>query len=191
MTARGILVVLSGPSGVGKTVVSEGLQEKSGYVRAITATTRPPRTGEEDGVDYLFLDRAQFEQRVEEGGFLEHAEVYGKLYGSPRDGIEQQLAQSRVVLLLIDVQGAEKLRQDGVDALQIFLEPPGLEELRRRIEMRGVESEETMDLRLRNALSEMEQRDRYDRCVVNGVLEETVEEVFSIIEEELTRRGGN
>ncbi|NRA74524.1 MAG: guanylate kinase [Planctomycetes bacterium] len=191
MTARGILVVLSGPSGVGKTVGSEGLQEKSGYVRAITATTRPPRAGEEDGVDYLFLDRAQFEQRVEEGGFLEHAEVYGKLYGSPRDGIEQQLAQSRVVLLLIDVQGAEKLRQDGVDALQIFLEPPGLEELRRRIEMRGVESEETMDLRLRNALSEMEQRDRYDRCVVNGVLEETVEEVFSIIEEELTRRGGN
>ncbi len=191
MTARGILVVLSGPSGVGKTVVSEGLQEKSGYVRAITATTRPPRAGEEDGVDYLFLDRAQFEQRVEEGGFLEHAEVYGNLYGSPRDGIEQQLAQSRVVLLLIDVQGAEKLRQDGVDALQIFLEPPGLEELRRRIEMRGVESEETMDLRLRNALSEMEQRDRYDRCVVNGVLEETVEEVFSIIEEELTRRGGN
>ena len=191
MTARGILVVLSGPSGVGKTVVSEGLQEKSGYVRAITATTRPPRAGEEDGVDYLFLDRAQFEQRVEEGGFLEHAEVYGNLYGSPRDGIEQQLAQSRVVLLLIDVQGAEKLRQDGVDALQIFLEPPGLEELRRRIEMRGVESEETMDLRLRNALSEMEQRDRYDRCVVNGVLEETVEEVFSIIEEELTRRGAN
>lgn len=191
MTARGILVVLSGPSGVGKTVVSEGLQEKSGYVRAITATTRPPRAGEEDGVDYLFLDRAQFEQRVEEGGFLEHAEVHGKLYGSPRDGIEQQLAQSRAVLLLIDVQGAEKLRQDGVDALQIFLEPPGLEELRRRIEMRGVESEETMDLRLRNALSEMEQRDRYDRCVVNGVLEETVEEVFSIIEEELTRRGGN
>ena len=191
MTARGILVVLSGPSGVGKTVVSEGLQEKSGYVRAITATTRPPRTGEEDGVDYLFLDRAQFEQRVEEGGFLEHAEVHGNLYGSPHDGIEQQLAQSRVVLLLIDVQGAEKLRQDGVDALQIFLEPPGLEELRRRIEMRGVESEETMDLRLRNALSEMEQRDRYDRCVVNGVLEDTVEEVFSIIEEELTRRGGN
>lgn len=191
MTARGILVVLSGPSGVGKTVVSEGLQEKSGYVRAITATTRPPRAGEEDGVDYLFLDRAQFEQRVEEGGFLEHAEVYGNLYGSPHDGVEQQLAQSRVVLLLIDVQGAEKLRQDGVDALQIFLEPPGLEELRRRIEMRGVESEETMDLRLRNALSEMEQRDRYDRCVVNGVLEETVEEVFSIIEEELTRRGGN
>ena len=191
MTARGILVVLSGPSGVGKTVVSEGLQEKSGYVRAITATTRPPRAGEEDGVDYLFLDRAQFEQRVEEGGFLEHAEVYGNLYGSPRDGIEQQLAQSRAVLLLIDVQGAEKLRQDGVDALQIFLEPPGLEELRRRIEMRGVESEETMDLRLRNALSEMEQRDRYDRCVVNGVLEETVEEVSSIIEEELTRRGGN
>mgnify|MGYP000639781332 CR=1 FL=1 len=135
-------------------------------------------------MDYLFLDRARFEQRVEEGGFLEHAEVHGNLYGSPRDGIEQQLVQTRAVLLLIDVQGARKLRQDGVDTLQIFLEPPGLEELRRRIEMRGVENEEMVDLRLRNALSEMEQKDGYDHCVVNEVLDDTVEEVASIIEEE-------
>jgi len=191
VTARGILVVLSGPSGVGKTVVSEGLQQKAGFVRAITATTRTPRAGEQDGVDYLFLDRARFEQRVEEGGFLEHAEVHGNLYGSPRDGIEQQLVQTRAVLLLIDVQGARKLRQDGVDTLQIFLEPPGLEELRRRIEMRGVENEEMVDLRLRNALSEMEQKDGYDHSVVNEVLDDTVEEVASIIEEELTRRGEN
>ena len=147
--------------------------------------------GEQDGVDYLFLDRARFEQRVEEGGFLEHAEGHGNLYGSPRDGIEQQLVQTRAVLLLIDVQGARKLRQDGVDTLQIFLEPPGLEELRRRIEMRGVENEEMVDLRLRNALSEMEQKDGYDHCVVNEVLDDTIEEVASIIEEELTRRGEN
>ncbi|MEC9475693.1 MAG: guanylate kinase [Planctomycetota bacterium] len=191
VTARGILVVLSGPSGVGKTVVSEGLQEKSGFVRAITATTRAPREGEKDGVDYHFLDRERFEKRVEDGGFLEHAEVHGNLYGSPRDGIERQLEESRAVLLLIDVQGAEKLRQDEVDALQIFLEPPGVEELRHRIESRGDETEETIALRLRNALSELEQKERYDRCVVNDVLEETISMVSEIIEEELGRRGLN
>ena len=188
MTARGILVVLSGPSGVGKTVVSEGLQKEAGYVRAITATTRSPRAGEKDGVDYHFLDREGFEKCVEEGGFLEHAEVHGNLYGSPREGIEQQLDQSRAVLLLIDVQGAEKLRQDEVAALQIFLEPPGIEELRQRIESRGVEDDETITLRLRNALSELKQKFRYDHCVVNDVLDDTVEEVYSIIEEELSRR---
>ena len=191
VTARGILVVLSGPSGVGKTVVSEGLQKKSGFVRAITATTRAPRAGEKDGVDYHFLDRERFEKRIEDGGFLEHAEVHGNLYGSPRDGIERQLEESRAVLLLIDVQGAEKLRQDEVDALQIFLEPPGVEELRHRIESRGDETEEAIALRLRNALSELEQKERYDRCVVNDVLVETIEMVSEIIEEELGRRGLN
>jgi len=191
VTARGILVVLSGPSGVGKTVVSKGLQKKSGFVRAITATTRAPRAGEKDGVDYHFLDRERFEKRIEDGGFLEHAEVHGNLYGSPRDGIERQLEESRAVLLLIDVQGAEKLRQDEVDALQIFLEPPGVEELRRRIESRGDETEEAIALRLRNALSELEQKERYDRCVVNDVLVETIEMVSEIIEEELGRRGLN
>ena len=191
MTARGILVVLSGPSGVGKTVVSEGLQKKAGYVRAITATTRAPREGERDGVDYHFLDREGFTKRVEEGGFLEHAEVHGNLYGSPRDEIEQQLEQARAVLLLIDVQGAEKLRHDRVEALQVFLEPPGVEELRRRIESRGDEDDETIALRLRNALSELAQKDKYDHCVVNDTLEETIDLVSSIIEEELSRRGEN
>ena len=189
VTARGILVVLSGPSGVGKTVVSEGLQEKAGFVRAITATTRSPRPGEKDGVDYHFFDRKEFEKRIEGGGFLEYAEVHGNLYGSPQEGIEQQLDSSRAVLLLIDVQGAAKLRQDGVDALQIFLEPPGPEELRQRIEKRGVENKEMMDLRLRNALLEMAEKDKYDHCVVNEILDETVEEVASKIEEELARRG--
>ena len=188
LSARGILVVLSGPSGVGKTAVSEGLQKKAGFVRAITATTRAPRGGERDGVDYHFLDREAFEKRVEEGGFLEHAEVHGNLYGSPKAGIEQQLGQSRAVLLLIDVQGAERLRQDKVDALHVFLEPPGVEELKRRIESRGVEDEEAIALRLGNALSELAEKNKYDCCVVNDILGETVEEVFSIIEEELLRR---
>ncbi|HIO65390.1 MAG TPA: guanylate kinase, partial [Planctomycetes bacterium] len=106
VTARGILVVLSGPSGVGKTAVSERLVREDGIVRAVTSTTRPPREGEIDGVDYHFLDRADFERQVKEGGFLEHAEVHGNLYGSPRDGIERQLISARAVLLLIDVQGA-------------------------------------------------------------------------------------
>ena len=119
MVTRGILVVLSGPSGVGKTAVSDRLVKQDGIVRAITATTRAPREGERDAVDYHFLDRDRFEKQVQEGGFLEHAEVHGNLYGSPRDGIERQLATSMAVLLLIDVQGADLLRQRQVDALEI------------------------------------------------------------------------
>ena len=122
---------------------------------------------------------------------MAHAEVHGNLYGSPRDEIEQQLEQARAVLLLIDVQGAEKLRHDRVEALQVFLEPPGVEELRRRIESRGDEDDETIALRLRNALSELAQKDKYDHCVVNDTLEETIDLVSSIIEEELSRRGEN
>ena len=190
VTARGILVVLSGPSGVGKTAVSERLVREDGIVRAVTSTTRPPREGEMDGVDYHFLDRADFERQVKEGGFLEHAEVHGNLYGSPRDGIERQLISARAVLLLIDVQGAQLLRQGQVDALEIFLEPPGGEELKRRIVSRGEEDDESIELRLRNALTEIAEKDKYDHCVVNDDLEQAVEQIRSIIEGDWQSRGG-
>lgn len=190
VTARGILVVLSGPSGVGKTAVSERLVREDGIVRAVTSTTRPPREGEMDGVDYHFLDRADFERQVKEGGFLEHAEVHGNLYGSPRDGIERQLISARAVLLLIDVQGAQLLRQGQVDALEIFLEPPGEEELKRRIVSRGEEDDDSIDLRLRNALTEIAEKDKYDHCVVNDDLEQAIEQIRSIIEGDWQSRGG-
>ncbi len=189
MVTRGILVVLSGPSGVGKTAVSDRLVKQDGIVRAITATTRAPREGERDAVDYHFLDRDRFEKQVQEGGFLEHAEVHGNLYGSPRDGIERQLATSMAVLLLIDVQGADLLRQRQVDALQIFLEPPGEEELKRRLLARGDDDQETIDLRLGNALAELAEKDKYDHRVVNDDLENTVEQIRSIIEAHWRRSG--
>ncbi len=189
MVTRGILVVLSGPSGVGKTAVSDRLVKQDGIVRAITATTRAPREGERDAVDYHFLDRDRFEKQVQEGGFLEHAEVHGNLYGSPRDGIERQLATSMAVLLLIDVQGADLLRQRQVDALEIFLEPPGEEELKRRLLARGDDDQETIDLRLGNALAELAEKDKYDHSVVNDDLEKTVEQIRSIIEAHWRRSG--
>lgn len=189
MGAGGILVVLSGPSGVGKTAVSERLVKEDGIVRAITTTTRAPREREQDGVDYHFLDRAAFERQVAEGGFLEHAEVHGNLYGSPKVAIEKQRLSSRAVLLLIDVQGAELLRSGQVDMLTIFLEPPGEEELKRRIAARGDENDEMMDLRLRNALSEIAEKNKYDHCIVNDDLEDCVEQIDSIIEADLRSRG--
>ncbi|HIG06626.1 MAG TPA: guanylate kinase [Planctomycetes bacterium] len=187
--AGGILVVLSGPSGVGKTAVSERLVKEDGIVRAITTTTRAPRGGEQDGVDYHFLDRTAFERQVAEGGFLEHAEVHGNLYGSPKVAIEKQRLSSRAVLLLIDVQGAELLRSGQVDMLTIFLEPPGEEELKRRIAARGDKNDDMIDLRLRNALSEIAEKNKYDHCIVNDDLEDCVEQIDSIIEAELRSRG--
>ncbi|MDE0961153.1 MAG: guanylate kinase [Planctomycetota bacterium] len=189
MADGAILVVLSGPSGVGKTAVSERLVKEDGIVRAITATTRAPRAGEQDGVDYHFLERTAFERQVAAGGFLEHAEVHGNLYGSPKDAIEKQRLSARAVLLLIDVQGAELLRTGQVEILTIFLEPPGEEELKRRIAVRGAEDDDVIDLRLRNALAEMAEKNKYDHCVVNDDLEDCVEQISSIIEAEWRSSG--
>ena len=191
LPAPGVLVVLSGPSGVGKTAISERVISKGNYVRAITATTRSPREGEQDGVDYHFLDRGSFEERIEGGGFLEHAEVHGNLYGSPRADIEKQQQQARAVLLLIDVQGAENLRKQAVDALHVFLEPPGLEELQRRLAGRGDETDEEMELRLENARAELEHKNRYDHCVVNDDLDRAADQLIGIVEEEWRIRNGH
>ncbi len=190
LPASGVLVVLSGPSGVGKTAISETVIERGNYVRAITATTRSPRDGEQDGIDYHFLSREAFEERLGEGGFLEYAEVHGNLYGSPRADIEKQQQQAHAVLLLIDVQGAKTLREQDVDALHVFLEPPGLEELQRRLADRGDESSEEMELRLENARAELEQKNNYDHCVVNDDLEQAADRLVRILEEEWQRRVG-
>lgn len=190
LPASGVLVVLSGPSGVGKTAISEKVIERGNYVRAITATTRSPRDGEQDGVDYHFLSREAFEERIGQGGFLEYAEVHGNLYGSPRADIEKQQQQAHAVLLLIDVQGAKTLREQNVDALHVFLEPPGLEELQRRLAGRGDETSEEMELRLENARAELEQKNNYDHCVVNDDLEQAADRLVRILEEEWQRRVG-
>jgi len=180
---RGSLVLLSGPSGAGKTSVCERLLRTPEVVRAITATTRSPRPGEVDGEHYFFLDDAAFREGIEGDRFLEWAEVHGRLYGTPREPLERQLDSGRTVLLSIDVQGAEALMDRGVSALYLFLEPPSIEELRRRLEARGSDDEATIELRMRNALAELARKDRYDHSVVNDDLDRAVAEILELIQQ--------
>ena len=174
---RGIVAVVSGPSGVGKTSVIDRLLERPGYGRSITATTRGPRGEEKDGVHYLFLPRAEFEAGLKTGRFLEHAVVYGNLYGTPRDGVEAVLARGDVCLLNIDVQGAEALRKSGLTVVTIFILPPSMEELERRLISRGTEGEADARRRFEIAKKEVAEAGRFDFRVVNRTIEGTVDEI--------------
>lgn len=180
--ARGIVAVISGPSGVGKTTVIDGLLRRPGYARSITATTRAPRPGELDGRDYLFLSRERFEEGIRSGRFLEHATVHGNLYGTPRDGVEDVLARGEVCLLNIDVQGAESLRRSGLPVVTIFLLPPSPDELQARLDKRGTETPAEKARRTEVARREMEQADRFDARIVNRVVEGAIAEVAAFIE---------
>ena len=183
MGARGgIVAVISGPSGVGKTTVIEGLLRLPGYRRSITATTRAPRGSEKDGVDYLFLSREEFEKDVAKGRFLEHATVHGNHYGTPRDGVEAVLARGEVCLLNIDVQGAESLRRSGLPVATIILLPPSMEELERRLEHRGTVGPAEFRRRLEVARAELEQKHRFDLEVENRDVAEAVEGIAAFIE---------
>jgi guanylate kinase len=170
---RGRLVVVSGPSGVGKTALVDRLLEDPRFARAVTATTRPPRGAERDGVDYVFLSAEEFRRRVGAGWFLEHAEVYGRSYGTPRDAVDDACLAGRHCLLNIDVQGAATLRRLGVDALFVFVAPPSLEELERRIRRRGQDGPEVAARRLAAAAGELERQGEFDLVVVNDDLEAT------------------
>ena len=185
--ARGIVAVVSGPSGVGKTTVIDGLLRRPGYSRSITATTRAPRPGEKEGVHYLFLARERFEEDLAKGRFLEHATVHGNLYGTPRDGVESVLARGEVCLLNIDVQGAASLRASGLPVVTVFLLPPSMEELERRLSNRGTEGPGEAARRLAIARKEMEQQHLFDARVVNRDVAAAVEEIASFVE---TRRRG-
>jgi len=176
-----MLVVISGPSGVGKTTVCERLLERDEFERVITATTRAPRAGERDGEDYYFLDEEGFDRWIAEGRFLEWAEVYGKRYGSPRADAERILACGRYPLLNIDVQGAASLRAAGLDCLRVFLLPPSTQELERRLRGRGTESKAVIAKRLAIAREELARQDEFDLRVVNDDAARAADEIAKAV----------
>ena len=182
MSDKGVLVVISGFSGAGKGTVVKRLMESGHYSLSISATTRAPRPGEQDGREYFFLSRQEFEQRIQEGRFLEWAEFSGNLYGTPKDYVLEQMEQGRAVILEIEAQGALQVKEQYADAGLIFLAAPTMTKLKERLTGRGTESAEQVERRLRQAVREIEQMHRYDFIVVNDVLESCVTRVQGIID---------
>ena len=181
----GFLMVLSGPSGVGKGTVCEALLKENLDIKySISATTRKKRPTEENGKNYFFYSEEEFEKMVKEGKMLEYANVHGNYYGTPKDFVLDSIANGEVVILEIDVQGALQVKKNYPDAAFVFLLPPDFDELRNRIVSRATEDEETINLRMKNAKAEVEFINEYDYAVVNEVVEDTVEKIKAIIQAE-------
>jgi guanylate kinase len=176
------LLVVAGPSGVGKGTIVRRLLERDPYLwYSVSATTRAPRAGEVDGRDYRFLSRGDFEQLRDEGGFLEWFEVYGDLKGTPRAPVEERLAREDDVVLELDVQGALAVREQFPDALLVFVKPPSRAEQRRRLEERGQDTQESVMRRLAQAEAEEALEDRFDAVVVNKDVDRATEELAAIL----------
>ena len=182
MKRKGILIVVSGFSGAGKgTLVKRLLEEYDGYALSISATTRQPRPGEEDGREYFFLQKEQFEQKIAANGLIEYACYCDNYYGTPREYVERQLLDGKDVILEIEIQGALKIKEQYEDALLLFVMPPSIDELRRRLVGRGTETEEVIEKRLCRAAKEAEGIESYEYIVVNDDLEVCVRQLHEII----------
>lgn len=182
MKRKGILIIVSGFSGAGKgTLVKKLIEEYDGYALSISATTRQPRSGEEDGREYFFLQKEQFERKIAENGLIEYACYCDNYYGTPREYVERQLADGKDVILEIEIQGALKVRKQYDDALLLFVMPPSAEELRRRLVGRGTETEEVISKRMHRAAEEAEGIEEYDYIVVNDDLDTCVRQLHEII----------
>jgi guanylate kinase len=179
---RGLLIVISGPSGVGKDTVIKHLLDLDPKLKySVSYTTRPPRPGEVDGVDYRFVNREEFERLMREGALLEYATYDSHLYGTPITPLDQARAAGYDIVLKIDVQGAEQVRKRAQDALRIFLAPPNMDELLRRRTERHSESARDQTARQVIARHEMELAPHFDHVVINDDLERAVQEVLAII----------
>lgn len=183
MEKKGILIVISGFSGAGKgTLVKALLKKYDNYALSISMTTRNPREGERDGVEYFFTDRERFEETIRQNGLIEYAQYCGNYYGTPRDYVERQMQAGNNVILEIEIQGALKIKEQFPESLLIFVTPPSAEELKRRLVSRGTESSDVIAKRLARASEESEGMEAYDYIVVNDDLELCVEEVHQLVE---------
>ncbi|WP_064200610.1 guanylate kinase [Brevibacillus brevis] len=182
MVDRGLLLVLSGPAGVGKGTVCKALREvMPDLVYSVSATTRQPRPGEVEGVNYFFKSQEEFKRMIEEDALLEWAEYVGNYYGTPRQFVDDMLNEGRDVILEIEVQGALQVKESFPQGTFLFLAPPDLNELENRIVGRGTESQEIIRKRMEVARAEIELMDHYDYVVVNDVIESACERIQAII----------
>ena len=190
MERRGLLIILSSPSGAGKSTLARRLRAWDPGIRfSVSATTRPMREGEVDGRDYHFVDMPRFKHMVGQGEMLEHAHVFGNLYGSPRAPVDAAIVRGADVLFDIDWQGAQQIKQAAeTHVLSIFLLPPSIDELRRRLIGRGLDTEETIGRRMQRSWDEISHWDSYDYVLVNDDLDRTEERLRTIVSAERLRR---
>lgn len=187
--SKGILFVLSGPSGVGKgTVLDRVFDQYQDVEYSVSMTTREPRPGEVDGEDYFFVSTSEFKKCKDNDGFIESACVHGNFYGTPKKFVKEALKEGRDIILEIDINGARQVRKNFEDAVYIFLTPPSFDELKNRLIKRDSESKADLEIRLRNARSEMSDADDYDYKVVNDKVDSAAERIIEIIEKEKRRR---
>lgn len=182
--SKGRLIVFSAPSGCGKgTMLAEILKDEN-YCVSVSATTRSPREGEVDGVNYYFMSKGDFLQRVADSEFLEYAEYCDNYYGTLMSEVDGRLNEGKNVILEIEVQGALKIREKRPDALMIFILPPSVSELRRRLKKRGTETDEVIEQRVSQAAREIEVASKYDYAIVNDALEDAISDFFAVMRAE-------
>ena len=182
MTGNGLLFIVSGFSGAGKgTIMKELIRRYDNYALSVSATTRKPRPGEVHGKDYFFISREEFEKMIREDALIEYATYAGNYYGTPRKYVEEMMAAGKDVILEIEVQGAQKIKEKMPETERIFVTPPSAEELRRRLTDRGSETEEEIEKRLRRAVEEASYMPLYDYILVNDDLDRAVTELHSLV----------
>ncbi len=185
---RGLLFVISGPSGAGKgTICSAYLKDAENTWLSVSATTRSPRAGETEGESYFYLTREEFQEKLGQGDFLEHAEVYGNFYGTPKSMVEEKLEMGYDVILEIDIQGALKVQENTKEGIFIFILPPSMEELKQRIIKRGSETPESLIRRFEAAFDEINYISKYNYAVINTTVEEALGNVKAIVQAEKCR----
>lgn len=184
---KGLLIVISGPSGAGKGTICKALLEKQDFWISVSATTRQPREGEIDGKSYFFLGIDEFKNRIEQEGFLEYAEVYGNYYGTPKASVNEKIDNGEDVILEIDIQGALKVKENYPDGVFIFILPPSMDELKKRIIGRGSETPESLMRRFKSAYKELNYVSKYNYAVINDKVDIAVSKIQGIIAAEKCR----